>query len=87
MKKWRELHCKTGICASLFALLASIADEVMASLSERIAEAALRQFERLPMKCKPRVHPDGRREWTPLSAIVAVSGKCSVGRPKDGRDF
>lgn len=44
-------------------------------LSERIAHAALRAFKYLPDKCKPRIHPDGRREWTTLAAVVVVSGK------------
>lgn len=51
----------------------------MSALSERIAQAALHHFRKLPSKCKPRFHPDGRREWTPLSAIVAVNGKRTFG--------
>jgi tRNA-specific adenosine deaminase 1 len=46
----------------------------MSSLSERVAHAALDTFAQLPQKCKPRTSPSGVKEWTPLSAIVAVRG-------------
>ena len=39
-------------------------------LSTRIATLALATFSTLPSKSKPRTHPSGLREWTPLSAIV-----------------
>ncbi|KIW16019.1 hypothetical protein PV08_06070 [Exophiala spinifera] len=43
---------------------------------ENIASLVLSKFDTLPQKCKPRSQPDGRREWTPLSAIVlARSGR------------
>jgi hypothetical protein len=47
---------------------------LMASLEERIAALALRTFDNLPPKSKPRIHPDGSREWVPMSAIVLVQG-------------
>jgi tRNA-specific adenosine deaminase 1 len=42
-------------------------------LSTRIATLALSTFSALPSKSKPRTHPSGLREWTPLSAIVLAS--------------
>ena len=47
----------------------------MTSLPEQIAQLVLSQFDSLPLKCKPHIQPDGRREWTPLSAVVLVRGK------------
>lgn len=52
------------------------------SLAERIASLALATFESLPLRCKPRVVFDGKemetgkgkREWTPLSAVVLRIG-------------
>ncbi|KAL9087559.1 MAG: hypothetical protein Q9159_003575 [Coniocarpon cinnabarinum] len=38
-----------------------------------LADAVLRAFGALPNKAKPRVHPDGSREWTPLAGIVISS--------------
>ena len=46
----------------------------MSSLATTIADSALSRFASLPHKCKPRNHPDGSREWTPLAAIVATRG-------------
>ena len=46
----------------------------MSSLATAIANAALSRFASLPRKCKPRNHPDGSREWTPLAAIVVTRG-------------
>lgn len=42
----------------------------MTSLPERIAHLVQSKFETLPLKCKPRTLAEGRREWTPLSAVV-----------------
>lgn len=39
-------------------------------LPEQIASLALRTFSRLPPRYKPRTLPDGRKEWTPMSAVV-----------------
>lgn len=46
----------------------------MISQAERVAKLVLDKFDALPSKCKPRTLPDGRREWTTLSAIVVASG-------------
>jgi hypothetical protein len=35
---------------------------------------ALRTFDDLPKKSKPRVHTDGSYEWVPMSAVVLVRG-------------
>lgn len=40
------------------------------ALAARVAQLALRTFDLLPKKCKPRIWEDGRREWTPLSAVI-----------------
>ncbi|EXJ63754.1 hypothetical protein A1O7_00089 [Cladophialophora yegresii CBS 114405] len=45
----------------------------MSSLAEQVAYAALARFNSLPEKCKPRTLADGRREWTPMSAVVLVA--------------
>ena len=47
----------------------------MATLAERIATLALTTFEKLPPKCLPRTHPNGKREWTPMSAVILCHGK------------
>ncbi len=47
---------------------------MMGTLQERIAASALRTFDDLPKKSKPRIHPDGSREWVPMSAVVLVCG-------------
>lgn len=49
---------------------------VMGVLEERIAALALRKFDDLPGKSKPRIHADGSHEWVPMSAIVLVRGTC-----------
>ena len=36
-----------------------------------IADAVLKQFDKLPAKRKPQIRGDGVREWVPLSGIVA----------------
>ncbi|KAL6241461.1 hypothetical protein RBB50_011725 [Rhinocladiella similis] len=47
----------------------------MVPLPESIASLVLSKFDTLPQKCKPRTLPDGKREWTPMSAVVlAKSG-------------
>lgn len=45
----------------------------MSSLSERVATLTLATFASLPRKSKPRIHPDGSREWIPCSGIVLAS--------------
>lgn len=50
----------------------------MCSLAERVATLALRTFDDLPTKSKPRIYPDGSREWVPMSAIVLARGICSI---------
>lgn len=47
---------------------------IMGTLEERVAASALRTFDDLPKKSKPRIHPDGSREWVPMSAVVLVRG-------------
>ncbi|KAI5306732.1 hypothetical protein KEM56_007391 [Ascosphaera pollenicola] len=42
------------------------------SLEYRIASKVHARFDALPPNCKPRVHPNGTREWIPLSAVVLV---------------
>ena len=44
----------------------------MPTIAEAVAQTALAQFDALPGKCKPRRLADGRREWTPMSAVVLV---------------
>ncbi|OJD22836.1 hypothetical protein ACJ73_05813 [Blastomyces percursus] len=48
-----------------------------ASLESRIARLVHSYFDALPKRSKPTIHPDGSREWVPLSGIVLVTGaKC-----------
>ena len=42
----------------------------MPTLAEHVARVALAKFDSLPEKCKPRTLADGRREWTPMAAVV-----------------
>ncbi len=44
------------------------------TLEERITALALHTFDGLPKKSKPRIHPDGSREWVPISALVLAGG-------------
>jgi tRNA-specific adenosine deaminase 1 len=44
------------------------------SLEKRIASLVHSHFDRLPNGSKPAVHPNGKREWIPLSGIVLVTG-------------
>ncbi|ETN38085.1 uncharacterized protein HMPREF1541_07709 [Cyphellophora europaea CBS 101466] len=46
----------------------------MTSLAEKVAQAALDCFSALPQKCKPRTAAGGRKEWTPLAAVVISRG-------------
>ena len=46
----------------------------MTALAERIATLAIRTFDNLPKKSKPRIDPDGSREWVPMSAVFLVRG-------------
>lgn len=43
-------------------------------LASRIASLVHDQFNALPARCKPTIHPDGSREWIPMSGIVVVKG-------------
>ncbi|PGH08347.1 hypothetical protein GX51_01173 [Blastomyces parvus] len=48
-----------------------------APLESRIARLVHSHFDALPKRSKPTIHPDGSREWVPLSGIVLVTGaKC-----------
>lgn len=44
------------------------------ALPSRIASLVHRHFDALPGRSKPTVFPDGSREWTPMTGIVAVKG-------------
>ncbi|EEQ83761.2 tRNA-specific adenosine deaminase [Blastomyces dermatitidis ER-3] len=46
-----------------------------ASLGSRIARLVHSHFDALPKRSKPTIHPDGSREWVPLSGIVLVTGE------------
>jgi hypothetical protein len=43
----------------------------MTVAADKIADAVLQVFEKLPSKRKPIVRDNGVREWIPLSGIVA----------------
>ncbi|KZZ88604.1 Adenosine deaminase/editase [Ascosphaera apis ARSEF 7405] len=45
------------------------------SLEFRISSKVHAKFDALPPNCKPRVHPNGIREWIPLSAVVLVANE------------
>ena len=47
----------------------------MTTLAQRIAHLALSTFDALPPRCKPRILEDGRREWTPMAAVVLATGE------------
>ncbi|KAL2014706.1 hypothetical protein VTN00DRAFT_2231 [Thermoascus crustaceus] len=44
-------------------------------LASRIASLVHDHFNALPARCKPTIHPDGSREWIPMSGIVVVKGQ------------
>ncbi|OJJ47635.1 hypothetical protein ASPZODRAFT_151108 [Penicilliopsis zonata CBS 506.65] len=44
-------------------------------LPSRIASLVHAHFDALPVRSKPTVHPDGSREWIPLTGIVIVRGE------------
>ncbi|OJD17025.1 hypothetical protein AJ78_02869 [Emergomyces pasteurianus Ep9510] len=46
-----------------------------ASLESRIARLVHSHFDALPKRSKPTIHPNGSREWVPLSGIVLVIGE------------
>ncbi|KAI1610616.1 hypothetical protein EDD36DRAFT_421690 [Exophiala viscosa] len=46
----------------------------MTTLAQGIAHLALSTFDALPPRCKPRRLEDGRREWTPMAAVVLATG-------------
>ncbi|OAX84017.1 hypothetical protein ACJ72_01611 [Emergomyces africanus] len=46
-----------------------------ASLESRIARLVHSHFNALPNRSKPTIHPNGSREWVPLSGIVLVIGE------------
>ena len=46
----------------------------MTAYGDAVADCVLNAFKELPSKAKPRQHPDGRREWVPLSGIVLSKG-------------
>lgn len=50
----------------------------MASIEERVASLVLNRFHALPARSKPRIFPDGRREWIPLSGVVLARGMMIV---------
>lgn len=41
---------------------------------ERVATKVLDQFALLPERSKPRIFPNGTREWTPISGVVLARG-------------
>lgn len=45
----------------------------MTSVAEGVAQVALSQFDALPPRCKPRTLEDGRKEWTPMAAVVLAT--------------
>lgn len=44
-------------------------------LQSRIASLVHAHFNALPAHSKPILHPDGWREWIPMTGIVIVKGK------------
>lgn len=44
-------------------------------LQSRIASLVHAHFDALPAHSKPIIHPDGWREWIPMTGIVIVKGK------------
>jgi len=51
----------------------------MLKLGNAVAKCVHDAFRLLPTKAKPRVYPDGAREWVPLSGIV-------LSRPRKSED-
>ena len=45
-----------------------------APLASRIATLIHAHFDGLPARNKPKIFPDGSREWIPMTGIVAVKG-------------
>lgn len=45
-----------------------------APLASRIASLIHAHFDGLPARSKPKIFPDGSREWIPMTGIVAVKG-------------
>lgn len=43
-------------------------------LASRIASLVHAHFDGLPARSKPKIFPDGSREWIPMTGIVAVKG-------------
>jgi hypothetical protein len=48
--------------------------DTMSKFAERVACLVLSTFNSLPQKSKPRTHPDGSREWIPMTGIVLACG-------------
>ncbi|OOQ83793.1 putative tRNA-specific adenosine deaminase [Penicillium brasilianum] len=44
-------------------------------LASRIAALVHTHFDGLPARSKPKIFPDGSREWIPMTGIVAVKGE------------
>ena len=49
-------------------------DALNATLPSRIASLVHGHFDTLPKRSKPTIHPDGSREWIPMSGMVVVKG-------------
>ncbi|BCR83516.1 tRNA-specific adenosine deaminase [Aspergillus chevalieri] len=45
------------------------------TLPSRIAKLVHEHFDALPARSKPTIHPDGSREWIPMTGIVIVKGE------------
>lgn len=43
-------------------------------LATQIASLVHEHFDALPARSEPTIHPDGSREWIPMSGIVIVKG-------------
>lgn len=43
-------------------------------LPSRIATLVHEHFDALPTRSKPTIHPDGSREWVPMSGMVIAKG-------------
>jgi len=41
---------------------------------DNVADCVLAAFDKLPTKFKPRVYPNGSKEWVPLAGIVLSLG-------------
>lgn len=70
----RDLYKKKSLTIATSSTYIQSSDMDPDTLPSRIATLVHEHFDALPPRSKPTIHPDGSREWIPMTGIVVVKG-------------